>query len=105
MSTLVSPSVSPHQVVVVGGGFGGLETVKALRGAPVEVTLIGRNNHRLFPALTYQGAPASLSPEENGGPLRALFRRDTSVHVVMGEVTDVDLERRVVRVEPPASDF
>jgi NADH dehydrogenase len=105
MSTLVGPPVSPHQVVVVGGGFGGLETVKALRGAPVEVTLIDRNNYHLFQPLTYQVATGSLSPDEIAEPLRTIFRRDTSVHVVMGEVTDVDLERRVVRVEPPASDL
>src|SRR3954466_6187349 len=105
MSTTVSPPVTPHQVIVVGGGFGGLQTVKALRGAAVEVTQTHRNNYHLFQPLTYQVATASLSPDEIAEPLRTIFRRDTSVHVVMGEVTDVDLERRVVRVEPPASDF
>jgi NADPH-dependent 2,4-dienoyl-CoA reductase/sulfur reductase-like enzyme len=53
-------------VVVVGGGFGGLHTVKALRAAPVEVTLIDRNNYHLFQPLTYQVATGALSPDEIG---------------------------------------
>jgi Pyridine nucleotide-disulphide oxidoreductase len=105
MSTTLSPPVTPHQVVVVGGGFGGLETVKALRGAPVDVTLIDRNNYHLFQPLTYQVATGALSPNEIAEPLRTIFRRDAHVHVVMGEVTDVNLDRRVVRVEPRTGDF
>jgi NADH dehydrogenase len=89
-------------VVVVGGGFGGLETVKALRGAPVEVTLIDRNNYHLFQPLNYQVATAALSPDEIAEPLRTIFRRDARVHILMGEVTDFDLERRIVRVSPRA---
>src|SRR3954447_9612083 len=103
MSILVGPPVSPHQVVVVGGGFGGLETVKALRGAPVQITLIDRNNYHLFQPLNYQVATGSLSPDEIAEPLRTIFREDGRVHVVMGEVTDVDLERRRVRMEPRAA--
>src|SRR4051795_3919410 len=105
MSTLVSPSVSPHQVVVVGGGFGGLETVKALRDAPVEVTLIDRNNYHLFQPLTYQVATGALSPDEIAEPLRTIFRRDAAVRVVMGEVTGVDLEQRVVHMDPPVGEL
>jgi NADH:quinone reductase (non-electrogenic) len=86
--------------VVVGGGFGGLQTVKALRGAPVEVTLIDRNNYHLFQPLNYQVATGALSPDEIAEPLRTIFRRDPNVHVVMGEVTEADLERRIVRLEP-----
>jgi NADH dehydrogenase len=91
-----------HRVVVVGGGFGGLETVKALRGAPVEVTLIDRNNYHLFQPLNYQVATGALSPDEIAEPLRTIFRRDARVHIVMGEVTDFDLEQRLVRVSPRA---
>src|SRR5437764_5085750 len=98
-------SAGRHQVVVVGGGFGGLETVKALRGAPVDVTLIDRNNYHLFQPLTYQVATGALSPNEIAEPLRTIFRRDAHVHVVMGEVTDVNLDRRLVRVELRAGDF
>ena len=95
-------SAGRHRVVVVGGGFGGLETVKALRGAPVEVTLIDRNNYHLFQPLNYQVATGALSPDEIAEPLRTIFRRDARVHIVMGEVTDVDLEQRIVRVSPRA---
>jgi NADH dehydrogenase len=91
--------------VVIGGGFGGLETVKALRGAPVQITLIDRNNYHLFQPLNYQVATGSLSPDEIAEPLRTIFREDGRVHVVMGEVTDVDLERRRVRIEPRAAEL
>src|SRR5207237_1153335 len=90
-------SAGRYRVVVVGGGFGGLETVKALRGAPVEVTLIDRNNYHLFQPLNYQVATGALSPDEIAEPLRTIFRRDARVHIVMGEVTDVDLAQRIVR--------
>jgi NADH:ubiquinone reductase (H+-translocating) len=91
-------------VVVVGGGFGGLETAKALRGVPVEVTLIDRNNYHLFQPLTYQVATGALSPDEVAEPLRTIFRNDASVAVVMGEVTDVDTEQRHVELRPRAGD-
>jgi NADH:ubiquinone reductase (H+-translocating) len=105
MSTLVSLPGTPYRVLVVGGGFAGLETVKALRGAPVEVTLIDRNNYHLFQPLNYQVATGSLSTDEIAEPLRTIFRRDAHVHVVMGEVTDVDLEQRQVRMEPRAGEL
>jgi NADH dehydrogenase len=92
---------SPHRVVVVGGGFGGLQTVKALHGAPVEVTLIDRNNHHLFQPLTYQVATGSLSPDEIGKPLRTIFRRKRDVSVLMSEVTGFDLGTRTVFLRPP----
>jgi NADH dehydrogenase len=83
-------------VVVVGGGFAGLETVKALRRAPVDVTLIDRNNYHLFQPLSYQVATGALSPEDIAEPLRKIFRRARNVRVLMGEVTGFDLERRAV---------
>jgi NADH dehydrogenase len=85
-----------HRVVVVGGGFAGLETVKALRRAPVDVTLIDRNNYHLFQPLSYQVATGALSPEDIAEPLRKIFRRAANVRVLMGEVTGFDLERREV---------
>jgi NADH dehydrogenase len=92
-----------HRVVVVGGGFGGLETVKALRRAPVDVTLVDRNNYHLFQPLTYQVATAGLSPDEVSEPLRRVFK--SAVHVAMGTVTSFDLERREVHVEPGVGDL
>jgi NADH dehydrogenase len=91
-----------QRVVVVGGGFGGLEAVKALRHLPVDVTLIDRNNYHLFQPLTYQVSTAALSPDEIAEPLRAIFRRDGNVRVLMGEVCELDLARRVVVLRPGA---
>jgi hypothetical protein len=65
---------SLHRVVGVGGGFGGVHTVKALCAAPVQVTLIDRNSYHLFQPLTYQVATGALSPAEIGKPLRTIFR-------------------------------
>ncbi len=90
----------PHKVVVIGGGFGGLQAVGALARAPVEVTLIDRRNFHLFQPLTYQVATGALSPEEVAYPLRAIFKRRRNVRVLLGEVSGVDLEGRTVRVEP-----
>ncbi len=89
-----------QRVVVVGGGFGGLEAVKALRRLPVDVTLIDRNNYHLFQPLTYQVSTAALSPDEIAEPLRAIFRGDRNVRVLMGEVDRLDLERRLVTLRP-----
>jgi NADH dehydrogenase len=103
----VSAGATPpgaHRVVVVGGGFGGLEAVKALRGAPLQVTLIDRVNHHLFQPLNYQVATGALSPDEIAEPLRTIFRRDGNVRVILGEVTRVDLEARVVALAAPDGD-
>jgi NADH:ubiquinone reductase (H+-translocating) len=94
----------PHQVVVVGGGFGGLQAVSRLARAPVEVTLIDRRNFHLFQPLTYQIATGALSPEEVCYPLRAIFKRRRNVRVLLGEVTALDLETRTVEVEPGAGE-
>jgi NADH:ubiquinone reductase (H+-translocating) len=95
---------SLHRVVVVGGGFGGLHTVKSLRGAPVQVTLIDRNNYHLFQPLTYQVATGALSPDEIGKPLRAIFRREPNVRVLLAEVTGFDLQTRNVFMRPAHED-
>ena len=93
------PSVSSegnHRVVVVGGGFGGLQAARALRRAPVEVTLVDRQNYTLFQPLVYQVATGALSPAEIAAPLRAVFRRQRNTRVLLAEVTGVDLERREI---------
>jgi len=94
----------PHRVVVIGGGFGGLQAVHHLRRADVEVTLIDRRNFHLFQPLSYQVATGSLSATEICFPLRWIFRRRKDVRVLMGEVTDFDLDGRAVRVRPVAGD-
>lgn len=86
-------------VVVIGGGFGGLSTAKALATAAVDVTLIDRTNHYLFQPLLYQVATGVLSPADIAVPIRFLLRKQQNVRVLMGDVTDVDLERRTVTAD------
>jgi NADH dehydrogenase len=88
----------PH-VVVVGGGFGGLQAVRGLRRAPVRVTLVDRQNFHLFQPLAYQVATGALSAVEIATPLRQILRRQKNARVLLAEVTAVDLERRLVRLD------
>jgi NADH dehydrogenase len=83
-------------VVIVGGGFGGLEAAKALAKAPVDVTLIDRANHHTFQPLLYQVATAELSPADVAWPIRSILSRQRNVQVLMAEVEGVDVERRRV---------
>jgi NADH:ubiquinone reductase (H+-translocating) len=89
-------------VVVVGGGFGGLQAVLKLRRAAVEVTLVDRRNFHLFQPLTYQVATGALSPGEIAYPLRAIFKRNRNVRVLMAEVADFDLDARELQLRPVA---
>src|SRR6476469_1446598 len=94
---------SVHRVVIVGGGFGGLQAVQHLRKAPVEVTLVDRRNFHLFQPLTYQVATGALSPGEIAYPLRAIFKRDRNVRVLLAEVADFDLDARELHLRPVAA--
>jgi NADH dehydrogenase len=95
---------SAHRVVVIGGGFGGLQAVHELRHADVDVTLIDRRNFHLFQPLSYQVATGALSATEVCFPLRWIFRRRRDVKVLMAEATDFDLDGRAVRVQPAAGE-
>ena len=86
---------APH-VVIIGGGFGGLEAARALAGAPVRVTLIDHHNYHLFQPLLYQVATAALSPGDIAEPLRAILRKYRNVEVLLGEVATIDPEARLV---------
>jgi NADH dehydrogenase len=99
---LASMPGSAHRVVIVGGGFGGLQAVENLRRAPVEITLVDRRNFHLFQPLTYQVATGALSPGEIAYPLRAIFKRSDNVRVLMAEVTDFDLRARELRLRSVA---
>lgn len=78
------------RVVIIGGGFGGLEAAKALRRAPVRVTLLDRQNHHLFQPLLYQVATAALSPADIAEPLRVILRRQQNSEVILADVQQID---------------
>ncbi|MEH2249660.1 NAD(P)/FAD-dependent oxidoreductase [Nostoc sp.] len=81
---------APHEVVIVGGGFGGLYTAKALKTANVNVTLIDKRNFHLFQPLLYQVATGALSPADISAPLRAVFSKSKNTKVLLGKVSDID---------------
>ncbi|AFY47062.1 NADH dehydrogenase, FAD-containing subunit [Nostoc sp. PCC 7524] len=81
---------APHQVVIVGGGFGGLYTAKTLKSANVNVTLIDKRNFHLFQPLLYQVATGTLSPGDISSPLRAVFSKSKNTQVLLGEVKDIN---------------
>jgi NADH dehydrogenase len=87
------------QVVIVGGGFGGLNAAKALLRAPVEITLVDRRNFHLFQPLLYQVATGGLTPADIAAPLRAMFGRERNVRVLQAEVSDLDLDRRELSMD------
>lgn len=86
------------RVVIVGGGFGGLNAAKALADAPLEVVLIDRRNHHTFQPLLYQVATAGLSAIDIAEPIRRVLRKQHNATVLMGEVTGIDLADRVAKV-------
>lgn len=83
-------------VVVIGGGFGGLNAVKALRRADIDVYLIDRENFHLFQPLLYQVATAGLGAEDIASPIRAILARQKNAQIVQGEVLSIDRERQMV---------
>jgi NADH dehydrogenase len=91
----------PH-VVIIGGGFAGLYCARALRKAPVRVTLVDRHNYHLFQPLLYQVATASLSAADIAAPIRNVLRRQRNTEVWLGDVVAIDTERRVVQLSDGA---
>src|SRR5450755_1788307 len=94
-----------HRVVILGGGFGGLYAAKALRKAPIQLTVLDRRNFHLFQPLLYQVATGSLSPGEIASPLRAVLRRQQNTRVLLGEAVDLDAERRKVILDSGELDY
>jgi NADH dehydrogenase len=98
----VAVAETPH-VVIIGGGFGGLDAARALGGAPVRVTLVDRHNYHLFQPLLYQVATASLSPGDIASPIRWVLRHQRNVRVLLAEAQEIDTgARRVVLDRGPA---
>jgi NADH dehydrogenase, FAD-containing subunit len=92
----MKPEKLPH-VVIVGAGFGGLETAQKLAHAQVQITLIDRHNYHLFQPLLYQIAIAGLVPSQIAYPLRTIFRHQKNLTFQMGEVTSIDFNGRYIR--------
>src|SRR4051812_28599613 len=90
-----------HRVVVVGGGFGGLNVVRALDGADADVTVVDRTNHHLFQPLLYQVAAGILPPGLIAPALRSIIKKQRNARALLADVHDLDLDRRVVHAEGP----
>src|SRR5438270_7107194 len=86
------------RVVIVGGGFGGLSAARALRGAPVSVTLLDKRNYHLFRPMLYQVATGLLSADEISSPLRSVFSGQETIQIILDEVTGIDSDRRLVHL-------
>jgi NADH:ubiquinone reductase (H+-translocating) len=94
-----------HRVVVVGGGFGGLFALRAMRRAPVEVTVVDRTNHHLFQPLLYQVATGILSTGEIAPPIRDVVRGQRHTNVMLGEVSEINLAARCLTVRQGESAY
>src|SRR6202030_3078324 len=103
-STLMAENVAPH-VVIIGGGFGGLDAARTLAGAPVRVTLIDRHNYHLFQPLLYQVATAALSPGDIASPIRWILRRQRNVQVLLAEAQAIDAAHRQVMIDSDAISY
>ena len=93
------------RVVIVGGGFGGLYAARALRKAPVQVTMVDRRNHHVFQPLLYQVATAALSPGDIASPIRWILRRQRNVEVMMADVIAIDTAARRLRLADGVLDY
>ena len=90
-----TPNSAPH-VVIIGGGFGGLNAAKALKEQPVRVTLLDTHNYHVFAPLLYQVATAAISPANIAAPIRGILRKQKNLTVLMAEVAGIDLDEEII---------
>jgi NADH:ubiquinone reductase (H+-translocating) len=98
-----SSPVRRKQIVVVGGGFGGIAAARALKRADADIILVDRRNHHIFQPLLYQVATAVLAPSEIAAPIRQLAYEQNNVSVLLAEVTGVDLNSRLIDASCPGA--
>jgi NADH dehydrogenase len=91
-------SVAQQHVVIIGGGFGGIEAARGLGKAPVRVTLVDRRNHYLFQPLLYQVATAALNPSDIASPIRRILRRQRNASVILGDAISIDTKKKIVQL-------
>jgi len=94
-----SPSTKVPHVVIIGGGFGGLQAAKKLEQQPVEVTIIDHNNFHLFQPMLYQVSTGGLSPSDIAVPLRAILHGQQNTGVLMAKVTGIDVQQQRVLMD------
>ena len=94
----MDPVISSKHVVIIGGGFGGIAAARALKRAPVRLTMIDRRNHHLFQPLLYQVATAALNPGDIASPIRRILRKQRNASVILGEAASVDTRRKIVQL-------
>jgi len=92
------PHGPPPRVVIIGGGFGGLSAARALKRAPVDITLLDKHNFHLFQPLLYQVATGGLSPANIASPLREILKHQQNTRVLLAEVVDIDTSKRIVKL-------
>ena len=90
--------MSPPHVLILGGGFAGIYAAKALRKAPVQVTVLDRRNHHLFQPMLYQVATAGLNPSDIASPIRSILRGSDNTEVLLAEAEAIDVAQREVRL-------
>ena len=90
-------ATTPH-VVIIGGGFGGIAAARALKRAPIRLTMIDRRNHHLFQPLLYQVATAALNPSDIASPIRRILRRQRNASVILGEASSIDTRQKIVQL-------
>ncbi|MEZ4469378.1 MAG: NAD(P)/FAD-dependent oxidoreductase [bacterium] len=104
MADPLPASALPH-VVIIGGGFGGLQAARALRRAPVRITLVDRRNHHLFQPLLYQVATAALTAPDIAAPIRKILRKQRNVRVILGMAERIDVAARRVELDDGHLDY